>query len=80
MKHRNFNKVYPYTYYIRRKSDGIQYHGIRIHNIKLGISPNNDLGIRYFSSGKFKKEFKLNPQNFEWKIIQQYKIKKEVKD
>lgn len=68
MKHRKFNEIYPYTYYIRRKSDGLQYHGVRIHNIKLKLSPTEDFGIKYFSSGKFKKEFKLTPQNFEWKI------------
>lgn len=68
MKHRLFDKVYPYTYYIRRKSDGLQYYGSRYANVSMGISPIDDFGKRYYSSGKFKTEFSLNPSNFEVKI------------
>lgn len=68
MKHKLFNKVYPYTYYIRRKSDGLQYYGSRYANVSMGISPMDDLGKRYYSSGKFKDEFSSNPSNFEIKI------------
>jgi len=68
VKHRLFDKVYPYTYYIRRKSDGLQYYGSRYANVSMGISPIDDLGKRYYSSGKFKTEFSLNPSNFEIKI------------
>lgn len=68
MRRKNFNKVVPYTYYIKRKSDGLQYHGVRIHNVKLYKTPIEDFGFYYFTSGKFKKEFKENPSNFEWKL------------
>jgi len=39
MKHKRFNEVKPYTYCILRKSDGMRYHGVRIHNVKLELSP-----------------------------------------
>ena len=68
MKHKNFNQIYAYTYYIKRKSDGIQYHGVRYQNIKSLRSPIDDFGKYYFSSGKLKEEFKQNPSNFEWKL------------
>lgn len=68
MKHKLFNDVYPYTYYIRRISDGLQYYGSRYSNVNSGLSPLDDLGKRYFSSGKFKKEFEKFPQNFQYKI------------
>jgi hypothetical protein len=68
MKRKNFNNVVPYTYYIKRKSDGLQYHGVRIHNVKLHRTPAEDFGVYYFTSGKFKKEFKHNPSNFDWKL------------
>jgi hypothetical protein len=68
MKHKKFNEVYAYTYYLRRKSDGKQYHGVRVGNIKCNRTPVEDMGIHYFSSGKFKREFKANISNFEWKL------------
>lgn len=68
MKHKKFNFIYPYTYYIKRKSDGLQYHGVRINNIKNNRTPLEDFGIYYFTSGKFKNEFKNNPSGFEWKL------------
>ena len=68
MRRKNFNNVVPYTYSIKRKSDGLQYHGVRIHNVKLHKTPMEDFGIYYFTSGKFKKEFKQNPSNFECKL------------
>jgi len=68
MKHRNYSQVYPYTYYIKRLSDGLQYHGVRFGNVKCNKTPMDDFGIYYFTSGKFKSEFKLNPRNFKWKI------------
>lgn len=68
MKHKLYNQTFPYTYYIKRKCDSLQYHGVRCHNIKLKKSPIEDFGKFYFSSGKFRKEFYINPKNFEWKI------------
>lgn len=68
MKHKLFDQVYPYTYYIKRLSDGVQYYGSRYGNVKLGKTPLEDLGKLYFSSGKFKLEFEDSPQSYEFKI------------
>src|SRR6266704_1834407 len=67
-KHKRFDKVYPYTYCLKRNSDGFQYHGVRIQNVKLNKTPIEDFGVSYFSSGKFKIEFRTHPNNFEWKL------------
>jgi len=64
MKTKEFNKVKPYTYLIIRKSDNKKYHGLRIRNTRLGLSPLNDLGIKYFSSGVWQNECQKNPQKF----------------
>jgi hypothetical protein len=68
MKHKKFNEIYPYTYYIKRKKDGLQYHGVRISNVKSNRTPVEDFGVYYFTSGKLKKEFKNNPSEFIWKL------------
>ena len=59
MKTKQFNKVKPYTYLIIRKSDNMKYHGVRYGNIKLGLSPKEDFGKKYFgsSAGSFCGEF-----------------------
>jgi len=46
----------------------MQYHGVRVGNVKCNRTPLEDFGVYYFSSGKFKSEFKDNPSNFMWKI------------
>lgn len=65
---RQFDSVFPYTYTLIRKSDGKQYHGVRWGNVRLGLSPKADFGLRYFSSGIFKREYKKNPENFTAKL------------
>lgn len=67
-RNKRFDEVRPYTYSIRRKSDGLRYYGVRFHNVKLGLCPLADFGVKYFTSGKFKKDFKKNPSNYEWEI------------
>lgn len=62
---KQFLDVYPYTYTLVRKSDGLQYHGVRWGNLKNQLSPIDDFGKKYFSSGIFKKEYKQNPSDFE---------------
>jgi len=71
MKTKQFNKVKPYTYLIIRKSDNMKYHGVRYGNIKLGLSPREDFGKKYFgsSTGSFCGEFKLNPRNYIFKLL-----------
>lgn len=61
---KKFFEVYPYTYTITRKSDGLQYHGVRWGNLRLNLSATDDFGKKYFSSGIFKQEYKHNPDNF----------------
>jgi len=70
MKTKEFNKIKPYTYFIIRKSDNMKYHGVRYGNIKLGLSPKEDFGKRYFgsSAGSFCKEFRFNSKEFKFKL------------
>lgn len=69
MKHKNFNSIYPYAYYLVRKSDNKKYVGIRYANVKSNLTPNQDFGKVYFTSGSFRKEFKNNPNNFYYRIV-----------
>ena len=71
MRTKEFNKIKPYTYVLTRKSDNKKYHGVRFGNIKLGLTPNEDFGKKYFgsSTGRFCKDFKLNPKNYFFKLI-----------
>lgn len=68
MKHKHFNQVFPYTYYIKHVPSGKKYHGVRFANVAKGIAPVDDLAINYFSSGKFEKMFRESPSEFEYKI------------
>lgn len=69
MKHKRFNEVFPYTYYIERKSDLKKYHGIRYSNfLSLDKSPLEDFSIIYFSSGEFAQDFKNNPEKYTYRL------------
>ena len=68
MKHKRFNEALPYTYLLVRKSDNLKYHGVRYANTKLGLSPEEDFGKKYFTSGKLRKEFKKHPERFEYTV------------
>lgn len=68
MKHKQFDKVYPYSYFLVRKSDGMKYVGIRYANVKKNLTPSEDFGKVYFTSGRLRKEFKNNPENFEYRL------------
>jgi hypothetical protein len=72
MKSKKFNEVKPYSYWIQNISTGIKYVGLRYRNIRKNISPIDDFGIHYFTSGKLKKEFKQNPKNFKTKLLYTY--------
>ena len=48
MRTREFDKIKPYTYILTRKLDNKKYHGVRFGNIKLGLTPNQDFGKKYF--------------------------------
>ncbi|MNQ04632.1 hypothetical protein D3C85_173500 [compost metagenome] len=68
MKHKQFNSVLPYGYFLVRKTDGMKYVGIRYANVKYNLTPNEDFGRVYFTSGRLEKEFKNNPDNFEFSL------------
>ena len=68
MKHKNFDSVYPYGYLLTRISDNTKYVGIRYANVKKNLTPNEDFGKVYFTSGKLRKEFKKNPENFKFTL------------
>lgn len=68
MKYKNFDSVQPYGYFLVRKSDGLKYVGVRYANVKLNLTPSEDFARVYFTSGKLKKDFKRNPENYTWRI------------
>lgn len=68
MKHKKFNELYPYGYFLIRKSDGMKYVGIRYANVKHNLTPEEDFGRVYFTSGTLEKEFKENPDDFWFKV------------
>jgi hypothetical protein len=68
MKHRRFNQIYPYTYFLKEKTTGRKYHGVRWANVRRGLAPKDDFGIEYFTSGKLKEDFKCNPENYEFRL------------
>lgn len=68
MKHKRFNEVLPYTYVVVDVKTSNKYYGVRYGNIKLGLSPNDDLGIKYFTSGSLKRSFKNSPDKFTYHI------------
>lgn len=70
---RNFDSVQAYGYFLARKSDNKKYVGIRYANVKLNLTPNQDFGKVYFTSGRLRKEFKKNPENFCFRIVRTFK-------
>lgn len=68
MKYKNFDSVQPYGYFLVRKSDGLKYVGVRYANVKLNLTPSEDFARVYFTSGKLKKDFKRNPENYTWRF------------
>lgn len=68
MKHKKFNEIFAYTYYMKNLKTGQKYHGVRWGNIKKGLPPIEDLGKIYFSSGKLSDSFKKNILDFKFNI------------
>jgi len=68
MRHKNFNNVYAYTYYIKCKNTGKKYHGVRYGNIKKNLSPLEDFAKVYFTSGKLHEDFKQNTSDYSYRI------------
>ena len=66
---KEFNKIKPYVYWIKNNITTIKYIGVRWKNVRLKKTPVQDFGKRYFTSGKLRKDFKRNPDNFKIKLI-----------
>ena len=81
MRSKKFNEVRSYTYWIKHLETGIKYVGLRYNNVTKNRSPLQDFGIHYFTSGRLKEEFKLNPKNFKTKLLFTYDtIEEAIKD
>ena len=84
MKHKLFNNIYPYVYYIKHIKSGIKYVGVRFANIKQRRSPQNDFLKYYFTSIKsidfswFKKCLMSNLSEFEYRIVATFDSKNEA--
>ena len=78
MKSKDFDIVKPYVYWIKNLKTGIKYIGSRYGNIKLNLTPNQDLGIVYFSSGKLEEQFKKFPDQFKIKLIATFSTPQEA--
>ena len=63
------NLISPYVYWLMHKPTTKGYIGMRSANEKLGLTPWEDLGIVYFSSGPFKEDFKKNPDDYIAEIL-----------
>ena len=77
---KEFNKVKPYVYWIKNNITGIKYFGVRWLNVKLNKTPIQDFGKVYFSSGKLKKDFSKNPDNFKIKLIATFDTREEARE
>lgn len=73
-KHKNFNTVYAYTYYIKHNKSGIKYYGVRWGNLSKNLTPNEDFLNIYFTSISskkflwFKKLLLANKNEFTYRI------------
>lgn len=86
MKHKRFNEIFPYTYYIQHIPSKIKYYGVRWRNLTLGKAPNEDLGISYFTSITskefqwFKDCFQSNQNEFKIRIHYTFDTIEEARD
>ncbi len=66
--------IKPYTYLIRFKPSGQCYYGSRIKNVKLGLTPEEDLMLKYTTSSKeinrLINEYGLDA--FEWEVRKKF--------
>lgn len=78
MKHKRYNEVFPYTYYVQHRASKKKYYGVRYANVGLGVSPKEDLGIKYFTSGKLKHDFKYNTNDYDFRVVWTFDTKEEA--
>ena len=77
---KDFNSIKPYTYWIKNKLTGIKYFGVRSGNIAKKLTPNQDFGKVYFTSGSLKKDFKNNKHNYIIKLIRTFDTVQDASD
>lgn len=83
-KHKNFNQVFPYTYYIKHIETGIKYYGVRWANCNKNKTPNEDFLNIYFTSiisekyRWFKELLIKDKTKFEYKIHYTFDTKKDA--
>ena len=67
---------YHYTYRITNIKDGMYYYGVH----SCDCLPQEDIGIKYFSSSKkqFIKDQKENPQDYKYKVVKIFCTRKEA--
>ncbi len=65
------NNIPAYVYYIKHIPTGKFYYGSRYKHIEMGVIPEHDLWIRYFTSSKEIAKLRKDTGNdsFEYKII-----------
>jgi len=63
-------QIKPYTYLIKFKITDQVYYGVRSKNVRLGLTPEQDLMVKYFTScNPLKKLIKqYGVEQFEWEI------------
>jgi hypothetical protein len=70
LQKKSYNEIKPYTYLIKFKPTNQVYYGSRCKNVKLGLIPEQDLFVKYFTSckqiKKLIKEYGIS--HFEWQI------------
>lgn len=78
---KEFNKVKPYCYIVKRLTDGKKYFGVRWSNITTNRTPLEDLGKKYFTSRpSLREEFKNNRSNFKIKFVATFQSIGEARD
>jgi hypothetical protein len=65
-------EILPYVYMVKNKVTDEYYIGSRKANVGLKLSAEEDLFIKYFTSGKLKEDIKSNINNYEYKILMEY--------
>lgn len=84
MKHKIFNQVYPYVYYIEHIETSIKYFGVRYANIKQNRTPLNDFLKYYFTSIKskefswFKDLLRSDLSKFKFRLVATFDTKEEA--
>lgn len=67
-----YQESIPYVYIITHKTTKQFYIGSRSANVRLNLSPENDILIKYFTTGTLAKDIRSNPSSYDAKILFRY--------